>query len=79
MYGLLWFMNENEVISNIGALLPNHMVLSRVYFNVSRQILHHRKFIGKRILDVFIIGLELGNLDSFLWSDWIAQFLGNFQ
>ena len=56
-------MNENEVISNTGELLHNH-ILSRVYFNVNRQILYHHKCIGKRILNA-IIGLKLGNYIHF--------------
>ena len=46
MYGLLWFMNENEVISNIR-------------WEPSNIALH--KCIGKHILDVPIINLKLGN------------------
>ena len=37
------------------------IILSRAYFNVNRQILHLHKYIRKRILDVSIIGLTLGN------------------
>ena len=36
-------------------------MLSRVYSNVNRQILHHHTYIIQRILDVSMIGLTLGN------------------
>ena len=65
-------MNEHEVISNIGALLPNHIELSLLLVNP--QILHHHKCIGKRISDVSMIDLKLGN---YIYSHK-AQFPGNF-
>ena len=54
MYESLRFMNEKEVISNIGALLPNR-IESSLYHR------YHHRYIRKHILDALIIGPTLGN------------------